>query len=145
MSPRFLSSAFGSTGFALLVACSDPASKPNDSTTGGGEPVWVDFIDDDTGFATAEVHDSNREVVRFDSNGSAMVDASGTRVTGWTTRGNDLDWDRNGVDFRVLFGAEAGERRAYFTETGSGTICDLSIAGPDQLTISSTNEPPPQP
>jgi len=136
--------AFGLTAVALLLACSEPASKPSDSTTGGGGPVWVDFTDADTGFATAEVHDANREIVRFDSNGSAMVNANGARVTGWTTQGNDLDWDRNSVEFRVLFGAEAGERRAYFTETGSGTICDLNIAGPDQLAIYSTDEPPPQ-
>lgn len=142
MSPRCLSRAFGLTGFALLVAC----SESNDSQTSGGdgEPVWVDFIDADTGFVTAEVYDANREVVRFDSNASAMVNEAGTSVTGWTTQGNDLDWDRNSVAFRVLFGAEAGEPRAYFTETGSGSICDLNITGEDQLVIFSTDEPPPQ-
>ena len=105
---------------------------------------WIYSGDKQPRFSETGNGEKTYTVIRFDSNGSAMVNASGTRVTGWTTQGNDLDWDRNGVDFRVLFGAEAGERRAYFTETGSGTICDLSIAGPDQLTISSTSEPPPQ-
>ena len=140
MSPRFLSSAFGVIGVALFTGCSEPESEPNAS----GERVWVDFMDADTGFVTAEVHDSNREVVRFDSNASAMVNATGTSVAGWTTLGNDLAWAGNSVAFRVRFGSELGERRAYFTETDSGTICDLNITGRDQLAISSTSEPPPQ-
>jgi hypothetical protein len=43
----------------------------------------------------------------------------------------------------VRFGSEAGEARAYFTEAGPGTICNLSIRGPDQLSISATSETPP--
>ena len=40
-------------------------------------------------------------------------------------------------------GSEAGERRAYFTETVSGTICDLDIYALDQMTIYATNPLPP--
>jgi hypothetical protein len=32
-----------------------------------------------------------------------------------------------GTAFQVRFGTEGGERRAYFTETGPATICDIAI------------------
>jgi hypothetical protein len=65
-------------------------------------------------------------------------------VSGWTTSGNDLRWNLSG-GFRVRFGTEDGERRAYFTEAGPGTICNLDIRGPNQLSISPSGERPPQP
>ena len=75
----------------------------------------------------------------------AAQKASGVKTSGWSVDGNDLRWSRSGVAFRVQFGTEAGERRAYFTEAGPGTICDLTLAGPDQLFISATSETPPNP
>lgn len=107
---------------------------------------YVTFVDCTTGFRTDEVFDADREVVRFDAELEAMVSAaSGDSVGGWTVAGADLDWSRSGVSFRVRFGTEAGERRAYFTEAGPGTICNLSVAGPDVLYISATSETPPNP
>ena len=69
--------------------------------------------------------------------------ATGNAVGGWITNGNDLRWQRSGGAFRVRFGSEAGERRAYFTEADRGTICNLSISAPEQLSISATSETPP--
>lgn len=106
--------------------------------------MWVEFGDTATGFVTTDVHDSDREIVHFDSIAQLMVDADGTSVAGWTARSNELDWDRNTIAFRLLFGSEAGEQRAYFTEAATGTICDLRIDGPDELAISATSETPPQ-
>jgi hypothetical protein len=107
---------------------------------------YVTFIDCTTGFRTDEVHDADREIVHFDAALEAMVSAaSGDSVSGWTVAGADLDWSRSGVSFRVRFGTEAGERRAYFTEAGPGTICNLNLAGPDVLYISGTSETPPNP
>jgi hypothetical protein len=107
---------------------------------------YVTFIDCTTGFRTDAVHDADREVVHFDAPREAMVSAaSGDSVGGWTVAGADLDWSRSGVSFRVRFGTEAGERRAYFTEAGPGTICNLNLAGPDVLFISGTGETPPNP
>jgi hypothetical protein len=107
---------------------------------------YVTFIDCTTGFRTDEVHDADREVVHFDAALEAMVSAaSGNSVAGWTVAGAELDWSRSGVSFRVRFGTEAGERRAYFTEAGPGTICNLNLAGPDVLYISGTSETPPNP
>jgi hypothetical protein len=107
---------------------------------------YVAFIDCTTGFRTDAVFDADREVVHFDAELEAMVsDVSGASVSGWTVAGADLDWSRSGVSFRVRFGTEGGERRAYFTEAGPGTICNLEVASPDVLYISATSERPPNP
>ena len=103
------------------------------------------FLDAETGFSSARVHDADREVVCFDPTLSTMVSDDGTTVAEWTASNNDLTWARSSVAFRVRFGSEQGERRAYFTETATGTICDLDIPSPDQLRIFATSELPPEP
>jgi hypothetical protein len=104
------------------------------------------FIEAATGFMTDEVHDADREIVHFDALLGAMVSPeSGDAVSGWSVTGTDLRWSRSGIPFRVRFGTEEGERRAYFTEAGPGTICNLSVAGPDVLFISGTSQTPPNP
>jgi hypothetical protein len=109
----------------------------------GFDPAFAIFVDAETGVRLQAVRDADREIVRFDLQRKAMVSAaSGDAVSGWVSDGNDLRWDRGG-SFRVRFGSEAGEARAYFTESGPGTICNLSISGPDQLSISATSETPP--
>ena len=142
---------------AAVLACSgsgdEPLPAPSGNVevrplTGSGEVpgAFVSFVDDATGFATEDVHDANREVVRFDAAQQTMVAFdTGDSVSGWVATGNDLSWSSSGVEFRVRFGTEEGERRAYFTETATGTICDLRLTGPDQLGISGTREIPPNP
>lgn len=136
-----------------LAACSD-ADPPAGRTVPGSEQTNVSpllpsegdfatFVDPDTGAPLQAVRDADREVVYFDISRRAMVSAAtGDAVSGWVTDGNDLRWDRGGA-FQVRFGSESGEARAYFTEAGPGTICNLTIRGPDQLSISATNETPP--
>lgn len=139
-----------------LLGCSDsdeptaaPAGKvevlplaPDD----GMPPAFVTFIDDASGLRTEEVHDASREVVRFDAvHGSMVALDSGYAVSGWLATGSDLSWTRSGIEFRVRFGTEQGERRAFFTETLAGTICDLRLSAPEQLGISGTRETPPNP
>ena len=110
------------------------------------QPEFVTFVDPSTGFETQSVRDAERDVVHFDRERGAMVwSGSADAVSGWMTEGNDLRWDRSGVAFRVRFGSEAGDRRAYFTETDVGTICDLEITAPEQLSISATGQTPPSP
>lgn len=139
-------------GCVLSSACADEADGPLPSRS---EPVplqaqppspqLVTFTDPDTGFSTQSVHDVDREIIHFDAAQSAMIwGLDGTPVRGWTTEGNELRWNRAG-GFQVRFGTEDGERRAYFTEAGPGTICNLDVFGPDQLSIRPTNETPPQP
>ncbi|MEY4544425.1 MAG: hypothetical protein RL685_620 [Pseudomonadota bacterium] len=103
------------------------------------------FVDPDTGFSTQNVHDVDRQIIHFDTARTAMIwGADGAPVSGWVTNGNELRWNRGGA-FLVRFGTEAGERRAYFTEPGPGTICNLDIRAPEQLFISASREMPPQP
>ena len=138
---RFQRGACLLLAIAALSACSEADSQAEPHQVTG---VWVEFDDPATSLVTTEVYDSDREVVQFDSIAHLLVDADGNGVAGWTATGNDLSWDRNTVAFRVLFGSEAGEQRAYFTEAATGTICNLRIDGPDDLSISSTSEAPPQ-
>jgi len=130
-----------------------PSSEPSSPASGGSAeapedflPELVTFMDPASGFETQRVHDADRDVVHFDLENRAMIwSESADGVTGWVTEGNDLRWDRSGVAFRVRFGSEGGNRRAFFTETGAGTICNLDIAAPEQLSISATRETPPNP
>jgi hypothetical protein len=150
------------SGFALMLtgglACSGsesdapPAQRslPTDDAVAESLPLepasYVVFIEPGTGFTTDAVHDADREVVHLDTARGAMVSAeTGAAVSGWQVDGLDLDWSRFGVPFRVRFGSEDGERRAYFTEAGPGTICNLRFSGDERLSISATSEMPPNP
>jgi hypothetical protein len=129
-----------------LAPGATPAVPPPAEGVPAEAAPYVSFIDCTTGFRTEAVFDADREIVHFDAAVGAMVSAaSGDSVAGWTISGADLDWSRFGGSFRVRFGTEAGERRAYFTEAGPGTICDLNIAGPDLLFIRATRQTPPNP
>jgi hypothetical protein len=138
------SAAGASTNDAMASAAStslpmDPASSVAASNTG-----FVTFSDPDSNFQTEDVRDADRQLMHFDAAGKALVWAdNGDRVSGWVTQRNDLSWSGSGVQFRVRFGTEAGEPRAFFTETGSGTICNLEVSAPEQLSIFGTSELPP--
>jgi hypothetical protein len=120
-------------------APSDAASE--DSVAEALNPALVVFRDPDSDFGTADVYDATREIVRFDAERAAMVSATtGDSVSGWMTDGNDLG--PVGA-FRVRFGSEGGQRRAYFTETGNGTICNIVLSGPERVDIYGTSERPP--
>jgi hypothetical protein len=121
------------------------AVPPGSDAASPASGSFTSFADPSTGFSTEEVHDADREVVHFDPSLGAMIwAATGDAVSGWTTSAADLSWSRSGVAFQVRFGTEQGERRAYFTERATGTICNLNITAPEQLSIFGTNEPPPE-
>jgi hypothetical protein len=118
-----------------------PSAAPEQTTVGALSPAIVVFVDEATGFTTTDVYDATREIVRFDAERQSMISAAtGDSVSGWMTDGNALGPVGS---FRVRFGSEAGQRRAYFTETGNGTICDLVLSGPETLDIYATSERPP--
>lgn len=129
----------------LLLSCSSSdAGIPDRAEATDIEslnPASVVFRDPDSMFTTADVYDATREIVHFDAEREAMVSArTGDSVSGWVTRGNDLGPSGS---FRVRFGTEGGQRRAYFTETSNGTICDLDLSGPEALNIYATSQRPP--
>jgi hypothetical protein len=65
----------------------------------------------------------DNQIVRFDTANSALIwVASGQSFTGFTVNGLFL-----GGSFQVRFGTDGGERRAYFTEVGPATICDIEV------------------
>ena len=64
----------------------------------------------------------------------------GRAFAGYPVSGNFIRQDHG---FQVVFGSENGERRAYFTETGPGTICDIEVVS-GQLLITPTSERVPQ-
>jgi hypothetical protein len=108
--------------------------------------VFATFMDAETGFMTEAVFDADREVVAFDVERGTIIDAAtGEAAGGWSVSDAELDWAGSGVPFRVRFGTENGDRRAYFTERGPGTICNLRFLGGGALLISGTNQIPPNP
>ena len=126
---------------ALVLIAAMPAcgSSPSAPQNGGGTPptpVIAMFTDASTGFSTSDVRDVQEQIVRFDSaNGALIWVASGSSFPGYPVDGHFITSTRQ---FQVRFGIRDGERRAYFTETGTGTICDIVVTG-SQLTILPTN------
>ena len=68
-----------------------------------------------------------------------LVTATDVLFDGWVVDGNFLGAGRL---YQVRFGTVSGERRAYFTETVRGTICELSVTN-NELFIAPTNLLPP--
>jgi hypothetical protein len=96
------------------------------------------FTDPTTNQATSDVRDVDEQVMRFEMPGGVLLWVDGSRHMGWPVSGNFLDAAHS---FQVRFGSRSGQRRAYFTETGSGTICNLEVSG-GQLRVTATNERP---
>ncbi len=125
-------------GVAVMVAglcsCSVPAGTDNDGVD------FVVFQDPDSEFSTTDVMDIDADIVRFDdANGQIIWAEDGTTEDGWNINGNLLQ----GGFFTVAFGTENGQRGAYFTETATATICDISANG-GAIRITATNTPVPQ-
>ena len=99
-------------------------------------PVLAVFSDPDSTFMTSDVRDVQGQIVRFDTANHALIWAATDRsFSGYPVSGTFIRSDRA---FQVRFGTEAGERRAYFTETGPETICDIDVVN-GQLVILPTN------
>ncbi|MEK6677237.1 MAG: hypothetical protein AABZ47_16485 [Planctomycetota bacterium] len=119
----------------------DDASNDN-ADVGPPNARLAVFDDPDSDFTTTDVHDVDDEIVQFDRETQAIIwaaDGMSFDPGVWTIDGNLLA----GGWFQVRFGSKDGTRRAYFIETGAGTICDISIFG-NQLGISPTNVQVPQ-
>jgi len=110
------------------------------SDTGGGAGgtlALAVFADPDSDFTTTDVYDVNGDIVQFDTDTDSLVwKADGSEFAGYEVNGNALT---SSGGFTVRFGTVSGEPRAFFTETGPGTICDIAVVQ-GQLGISPTAE-----
>lgn len=94
------------------------------------------FSDPASAFSTSDVRDVQEQIVRFDSASNSLIwAADGRSFPGYPVSGNFIRSDRY---FQVRFGTKDNERRAYFTETATATICDIDVIG-GQLVITATN------
>jgi hypothetical protein len=93
------------------------------------------FSDPATSFMTSDVRDAQGQIVRFDVASNSLIwVGDGRSFSGYPVNGLFIRADRF---FQVRFGTD-GERRAYFTETVTTTICDIEVVG-GQLVITGTN------
>jgi hypothetical protein len=85
------------------------------------------FTDPSTGVTTSDVRDVQEQIIRFDMANNALIWVlDGTSHSGYPVDGSFIRSDRH---FQVRFGTKDGERRAYFTETATATICDVVVSG----------------
>ena len=130
-----MKSAIGSFVLALaLTGCGGSSSTP--TTPSSAAPATVPtpgpvqlamFRDPSSEFSTSDVRDVQGEIVRFDVTGNTLIwAADGRSFAGYPVSDNFLGAAKN---FQVRFGTEAGERRAYFTETVATTLCDVEVVG----------------
>jgi hypothetical protein len=135
-----------STAILLLLlieaisGCGGSKSTPGaPSTSTSPPPAQVQpatFTDPDSSFTTSDVRDVQEQIVRFDTASNSLIwTADGRSFPGYPVSGNFIRSDKA---FQVRFGTKDGERRAYFTETVSETICDIEVVG-SQLIISATS------
>ena len=124
----------------LLVgvgACSDD----DDSPTSPPRLVLASFVDPMGGFSTSDVRDSEGDVVRFTVDGSLVWPPTMATFGGFPVTGNFIGSTQ---DFQIRFGTEGGQRRAYFTERGPGTICDIDLIN-GMINVSPTSQTVPNP
>lgn len=128
----------------LLPACNALTALPGTPSLGdaggGTNPETTEmlavFEDPDSDFSTSDVRDVDDEIVRFDATAKTLIwAADGSAFEGWEINGNFLGSSQT---FQVRFGTVDGERHAYFTESGPGTICDIRIED-GMLRISATS------
>lgn len=124
---------------ASATSCGDGSTSPDPPPPPPGANYAI-FTDPTTGFNTTDVRDVDDEVVRIDLDEGALIWLPDSLAfDGWTVNGNFL----NGGQFEVRFGRDNGQQRAYFTEVGPGTLCDLEV-NDGFLSIQPTNQLPPR-
>ena len=120
-------------------ACSDddysPTSPPPPTLS------LASFTDPMGGFTTTDVRDSEGEVVRFTVDGLLVWPPTMATFGGFPVVGNIIGPTQG---FEVRFGTEGGQRRAYFTERGPGTICDIDLIN-GMINVSPTSKTVPNP
>ena len=115
----------------VLAGCTVAPAPDNGNGDGNGGPqsTLAVFNDPDSDFTTTEVHDVDNQIVRFNTENDSIVwgETGAEYEAGqWAVNGN---FPESSMFFQVRFGTVDGERRAYFTETGPATICDIRVSG----------------
>jgi hypothetical protein len=124
-----------------IIGCGSSGTAPSTTTTTVPTEIRpAVFSDPNSTFSTSEVRDVQDQIVRFDTVTNSLIWIDGRAFAGYPVSGNFVRQDHG---FQVRFGTKNGERRAYFTETTSATICDIEVTG-GQLVISATNVPVPE-
>jgi len=119
---------------AMLLGCGGDTAGPSGSD-------FAVFRDPGSSFTSSDVRDIDDEIVRFIPSDNTMLwTPSNLLFDNWPVSGNFLGPNRS---FEVRFGTVSGQRRAYFTEVGPGTLCDLRVTGA-RLELFPTNTHPPQ-
>ncbi len=133
----------GLIGLIGTLGCGDSQSTTATPTASVSVPVGTTlavFTDQASGFQTSDVYDSDNELVRFESSQNALWWVpTNLLFDGWVVQGSFLDTGRL---YQVRFGMVGGTPRAYFTESGRGTLCDLSVVN-NVLQIAPTDLLPP--
>jgi hypothetical protein len=119
------------------IGCGGSSSAPTKPPPPPPPPVQLaEFHDPDSTFVTADVRDVQEQIVHFDVANNALIwTLTDQSFPGYPVSGNFVAEDKH---FQIRFGTKDGQRRAYFTETASATICDIEVSG-GQLMITGTN------
>ncbi len=124
----------GAAGCGGSDSAPPPSPSPQPAPPPPAPVQLAEFHDPGSTFSTPDVRDVQEQIVHFDTaNNSLIWTADGRSFPGYPVSGNLI-----ASGFQVRFGTKDGERRAYFTETMSATICDIEVSG-GQLLISATN------
>ena len=129
----------GSTPTAPTAANPTTPTPPTPPAT---PTMLAVFKDPASSFSTSDVRDAQGRVVRFDIPTNSLVwTADGRMFTGYPVL--DTYYIRLDKFFQVRFGTNNGEQRAYFTEAGRGTLCDIQVVG-SGVVITATDLPVPK-
>ena len=133
--------ACGGGGSSPTAPSPTAASSPNPTAPATPTMLAV-FKDPASSFSTSDVRDAQGRVVRFDVPTNSLVwTADGRMFTGFPVL--DTNYIRADKFFQVRFGTNNGEQRAYFTEAGRGTLCDIQVVGAG-VVITATDLPVPK-
>ncbi|HKH46234.1 MAG TPA: hypothetical protein VKM72_16355 [Thermoanaerobaculia bacterium] len=139
---KTIASTVRALALATLLVGVGACSGDDDSPTSPPPTLTLaSFIDPMGGFSTHDVRDSEGEVVRFTVDGSLVWPPTMATFGGFPVAGNLIGPTQ---DFEIRFGTEGGQRRAYFTERGPGTICDIDLIN-GMINISPTSQTVPNP
>ena len=87
------------------------------------------------------MRDSEGDVVRFTVDGLLVWPPTMATFGGFPVASNLIGPTQG---FEIRFGTEGGQRRAYFTERGPGTICDIDLIN-GMINVSPTSQTVPNP